>query len=65
MDEKIKQIDFDIGDNDNREYKVEVIRDSVVYTRELKSDHLSGLYYLIFWKSYPKEKNTWEPYSAV
>ena len=27
--------------------------------------HLLGLYYLVSWKSYPKEENTWEPTLAV
>ena len=47
VDEEIRQIEFDVGDNDNREYEVEVIRDSAVYTRELESGHLPGLYYLV------------------
>ena len=46
------------------ESKVEGICDSVVYTK--KSDgHLLELYYLIFWKSYFKEKSTWKPVLAI
>ncbi len=26
---------------------------------------MPGLYYLVLWKSYPEEKNTWQPSSAV
>ena len=63
MDKKVRQIEFDAGDNE--EYKVEAIWDSAVYARELKSGYLPGLYYLISWKRYLKEKNTWEPASAV
>ena len=47
------------------EYKVEAIRNSAVYSKESKSGHLPGLYYLISWKRYPEKENTWEPASAV
>ena len=57
--------ELDPGDNDSREYKVEVIRDSTVYVRESESDHLPGLYYLVSCKGYLEEENTWEPASAV
>ena len=56
--------ELDTGDNSG-EYKVEAIWNSVVYTRESESGHLPGLYYLVSWKGYSKEKNTWEPASAV
>ena len=55
----------DASNNDSGEYKVEVIRDSAVYARKSVSGHLPGLYYLVFWKRYPEEENTWEPASAV
>ena len=64
VDEEVKQIEFDIGNNNGR-YKVKAIWDSVVYTRESESGHLLGLYYLVSWKKYPKEKNTWELVSIV
>ena len=51
--------------DDSGEYKVEVIWDSAVYARESKSGHLPGFYYLVSWKRYPEEENTWEPASAV
>ena len=47
MDENIKQMDFDIGNNEGVKYEVEAIQDSAVYTREL-AGHLTGLYYLVF-----------------
>ena len=56
--------ELDAG-NDSGEYKVEAIRDSAVYARESESGHLPGLYYLVSWKGYPEEENTWEPASAV
>ena len=40
------------------------IWDSVVYAK--KADrYLPGLYYLVTWKGYLKEENTWEPSSTV
>ena len=56
--------ELDTGDNSG-EYEVEAIRDSAVYARESESGHLPGLYYLVSWKGYPEEENTWEPASAV
>ena len=44
---------------------MEPIRDSAVYANKSESGHLLGLYYLVAWKGYPKEENTWEPSSAV
>ena len=55
-------LEFDKGNN--KEYKIEIIWDNAVYTK--KADrHLLGLYYLVAWKGYPEEKNTWEPFSAI
>ena len=56
--------ELDARDNSG-EYEVEVIWDSAVYARESKSGHLPGLYYLVSWKRYPEEENTWKPASAV
>ena len=58
-------MEFDAGDDKSREYEVEAIRDSAVYARESESGHLPGLYYLILWKRYPEEENTWEPASVI
>ena len=55
--------EFEPGDDD-KEYEVEAIRDSAVYAKEADG-HLPGFYYLVAWKSYPEEENTWEPSSAV
>ena len=65
VDEKVRQMEFDAGDDESGEYKVEAIWDSAVYARESESGHLPGLYYLVSWKGYPEEENTWEPASAV
>ena len=57
-----KAMELDVGNNE--EYEVEAICNSAVYARE-SAGHLPGLYYLVSWKGYPKEENTWEPASAV
>ena len=38
--------ELDAG-NDSSKYKVEAIRNSVVYAKESKSGYLRGLYYLV------------------
>ena len=58
-------VELDAGNDKSGEYKVEAIWDNAVYTRELESSYLSGLYYLISWKRYSEKKNTWEPTLAV
>ena len=65
VDEKVRQMEFDNGDDDSGEYKVKAIRNSAVYARESESNHLPGLYYLVLWKGYLEEKNTWELALAV
>ena len=57
--------ELDAGDEDSKEYEVEAIWNSAVYANKLELGHLPGLYYLIAWKGYPKEENTWELLSAV
>ena len=59
-----ENVELDASD-ENGEYEVEAIWDSKVYARESKSGHLLSLYYLVSWKGYPEEENTWEPASAV
>ena len=65
MEEEVKQIEFDAGNDDSREYKVEIIQNSAIYARESELGHLLGLYYLVSWKRYLEEKNTWKPASVV
>ena len=55
--------EFEPEDND-KEYKVETIRDSVIYDKKV-DQHLPELYYLVAWKVYLEKKNTWEDSSAV
>ena len=56
------ELKFDTSNN--KKYKVEAIKDSAVHAKKAEG-HLPGLYYLIFWKDYLEEKNTWEPSSVV
>ena len=51
------QLNFEFEAGNNKEYEVEGIWDSAVYARE-SAGQLLGLYYLVLWKSYPKEENT-------
>ena len=43
----------------DKKYEMEAIWDSAVYTKEVDG-HLPELYYLVIWKGYPEEENTWE-----
>ena len=52
------ETELDAGDNSG-EYEVEAIWDSAVYAKESESGQLPGLYYLVSWKGYPEEENTW------
>ena len=59
-----KELEFEVGDN--KEYEVKAIIDSAVYDQYANnSNQIPGLYYLVLWKSYLKEENTWEHSSAV
>ena len=63
VDKNMTKLEFDAGDL--KEYEMEAIWDSVVYAMESKSGHLSCLYYLVAWKGYPEEKNTWELFLTI
>ncbi len=57
---------IELHEGDSEEYEVEAICDSAVYAKESDSGHhLPGLYYLVSWKGYPEDKNTWEPTLAM
>ena len=58
------QLNFEFEAGDDKEYEVDGIRDSAVYARE-SAGQLPGLYYLVSWKGYPEEENTWEPTLAI
>ncbi len=59
-----REKDLEIEARGDKEYEVEAIIDSAVYGQQA-NDQMPGLYYLVSWKSYPEEENTWEPSSAV
>ena len=46
-------LEFEFEPGDDKEYKVEAIQDSTVYTKEVDG-HLLELYYLVAWKGYLK-----------
>ncbi len=62
LPEPEKELEFGAGDN--KEYEIKAIIDSAVYNQQA-NDQMPGLYYLILWKGYPEEENTWEPLLAV
>ena len=63
VNEQVKKLELEAGNS--KEYEVKAIQNSTVYANKLESGQLPGLYYLVVWKRYPKEENTWEPSSAV
>ncbi len=58
-----KDVEFEAGGN--KEYEIKAIIDSMVYGQQANSNQMPDLYYLILWKRYPEEENTWEHLSAV
>ena len=58
------QLDFKFEAGNDKKYKVDSIRDSVVYAKKL-AGQIQRLYYLVLWKGYPQEKNTWVSTLAI
>ena len=48
--------ELDTGNDKSSKYKLEAICDSAVHTKQ-SENHLPELLFLVFWKSYLKEKN--------
>ena len=61
---RVDEITIELNEGNSKKYEVEAICNSAVYASKSEG-HLPGLYYLVSWKSYPKEENTWEPALAV
>ncbi len=59
----MSKLEFENNSN-GKKYKVEGIYDSTMFIRVLEG-HLPGIYYLIFWKGYLEENNTWGPALAI
>ncbi len=64
VDKALPELEKEFEAGNNKEYEVEAIIDSAVYGQQA-NDQMPGLYYLVLWKGYPEEENTWEPSSAV
>ena len=63
LPEPEKELEFEA--RGNKEYEIEAIIESAVYGQQANhSNQMSGLYYLVLWKGYPEEENTWKPSSA-
>ncbi len=62
LSEPEKKFEFEAGDN--KEYKVKAIIDRAVYGQQA-NDHMPSFYYLVSWKGYLEEENTWEPSLVV
>ena len=58
------QLDFEFKASNAEEYEVDSIQNSAVYARK-SARQLSGLYYLVSWKGYPKKENTWKLVLAI
>ena len=63
VDKQVKELELEAGNS--KEYKIKAIRDSTIYASKSELGPLPGLYYLVAWKGYPKEENTWKPSPIV
>lgn len=53
----ISKVERKLKARDNKKYEVKGIVHSAVYGHKAE-DQLPGLYYLVLWKSFPKDENT-------
>ena len=59
---KFSAPEFEPGND--KEYELVAIQNTAVYAKEADG-HLPGLYYLVAWKGYLEEENTWKSSSAI
>ena len=64
VDKALPELKKEFEAGNNKEYGVEAIIDNAMYGQQA-NDQIPGFYYLVLWKGYPEEENTWEPLSAV
>lgn len=64
MDKATYLLEFEDNGQD-KEYKVEAICNDTVYAKKSERDHLPDFYYLVLWKDYLEEENTWETTLAI
>lgn len=57
------ELELDV--NENKKYKVKIIKDSVVYANKTTEGQLSGLYYLLFWKNHLEDESIEELTSVI
>ena len=57
------QLEFKAGNN--KKYEIDGIWNSTVYNKESTIAQLPELYYLVLWKGYPEEENTWKPILVI
>ena len=63
VDKRVTELELEAGGSGK--YEVEAIWNSAVYASKLESGQLLGLYYLVAWKGYREEENTWKRLSAA
>ena len=55
------QLDLEFKVGKDKKYEIDDIWDNAAYAKESTTSQLPRLYYLVLWKSYFEEENSWEP----
>lgn len=61
---KLLELEQNLDTRNNKEYEIKTICNSKIYAKKALNQLLK-LYYLVFWKSFLKDKNTWRPILAL